>query len=47
MTKKKRKKKKKGYLNLKLAVGLTVKKQKGRVVCVRIVLTSREWERIH
>ncbi|KAH7044377.1 hypothetical protein BKA57DRAFT_104033 [Linnemannia elongata] len=31
---KKRKKKKKGNLNLKLGVGLTVKKQKGRVVCL-------------
>jgi hypothetical protein len=28
-------------------MGLTVKKQKGKVVCVRIVLTGREWERIH
>src|SRR5690242_21770163 len=43
VTKKKRKKKKKGNLNLKFGVGLTVKKQKGRVVCVRIVLTSCEW----
>ena len=26
---------------------MTVKKQKGKVVCVRIVLTSCEWERIY
>jgi len=45
--KKKKKKKKKGDLILKLKMGLTVKKQKGKVVCVRIVLTGREWERIH
>ena len=47
VTKKRRKEKKRGNLNLQLGVGLTVKKQKGRVVCVRIVLTSCEWERIY
>lgn len=47
VTKKRRKKKKRRNLNLQLGVGLTVKKQKGRVVCVRIVLTSCEWERIY